>query len=289
MDWSDYQLILAVVRERTVRGGARVLGVSHATVSRRLAYLNGLAGGPFVQKSPAGLWPTKSGQAILEAAEKMEVLTAEAARRQRASEQNLSGSLTISMGGLVLKHLLFESVTRFADLYPDIELTIDGSDGFVDLDRAEADIVIRTSHNPPAHWVGRRLFSWGASLYAHKDYLASTPAEERQWIAPPEDEPRWREWRAQSVYPDASVALTITDIPGRFEAIKRGLGMGRAACFMADPDPDLVRLEHAPIAQQDPFWLLVHPDFAQTARAKAGLRFFADELTALRGLIEGRP
>lgn len=287
MEWNDYQLIMAVSREKSVRGAARHLGVSHATVSRRLAYLNGMAGGPFVQKSPGGLWPTKAGRAVVDAAEKMEAITTESVRRQRAVSQDLSGPLTISVGSLVLKHLLFDAVAQFAAQYPNIDLTIDGSDDFVDLDRAEADLVIRTSTNPPEHWVGRRLFPWALSLYAHKDYLAKTPEAELKWVSPPTGEPRWREWLEQSPYPDAQMGLTIADIPGRFEAIKRGYGMGRAACFMADPDTDLVRLPGAPVVEQDPFWLLVHPDFARTERAKAGIKFFADALLARRAVIEG--
>jgi DNA-binding transcriptional LysR family regulator len=288
MEWSDYQLILAVVREKTVRGAARRLGVSHATVSRRLAYLNGGPGGPIIQKSPSGLWPSKAGEAIVEAAEKMEAITAESSRRQRAAEQNLSGPLTISVGPLVLKYLLFDDVVGFSNQYPDIDLIIDGSDSMVDLDRAEADIVIRTSNAPPEHWVGRRLFPWALSLYAHKDYLATTPEQDLQWIAPPGGDSRWSDWLSQSPFPNAPIGLTITDIVGRFEAIKRGYGMGRAACFMADPDPDLVRLAGAPVIEADPFWLLTHPDFAKTARARAGLKYFADALQARRALIEGR-
>ena len=70
MNWDDYRLILALVREKTVRGAAKSLGVSHATVSRRLAYLNTRPGGPFLQKSSSGLWASKAGQALVDAAEK---------------------------------------------------------------------------------------------------------------------------------------------------------------------------------------------------------------------------
>ncbi len=288
MEWNDYQLILAVAQEASVRGAARRLGVSHATVSRRLAYLNALPTGPLIQKSPRGLWPTKAGSAVVEAAEKIERLTDESARLQRAAQGDLSGPLTISVSARVLKHLLFDAVAQFADLYPQIELTLDGSDAFADLDRAEADLVIRAAQSPPEHWVGRRLFAWGLSLYASKAYLAQTSKADRKWIVPPDGEPRWSNWIEQSPYPNPRRALTFTDIDGRFEAIKRGLGMGRAACFMADPDPQLVRLPGAPVVLAEPFWLLAHPDFAKTARARVAIQFFADALSAKRALIEGR-
>ncbi len=287
MDWNDYQLILAVSREQSIRGAARQLGVSHATVSRRLTYLNSGGDGPLLQKSPSGLWPTKAGQTVVEAAEKMEAVTAEARRRQRAVGKQLSGPLTISMGSLVYQYVLFDEVRRFAEQYPDIELTIDGTDALVDLDRAEADIVLRASATPPEHWVGRQLFPWSLSFYAHKDYLAKTAHRDLKWIAPPDGIARWGDWLEQSPYPDVEIGLTISDIVGRYVAIQRGVGMGRAACFMADQDPDLVRLPGAPVVEAEPFWLLVHPDFAKTERAKAALKFFAEAMQGRKALIQG--
>ena len=288
MEWNDFQVVLAVAREKSIRGAARRLGVSHATVSRRLAYLNAKPEGPLLQKSPSGLWPTKAGQAVIDAAEKIEDLTAEATRRQRAASQRLSGPLTISMGSLVFQYILFEDIKRFSEEHPDIDLTVDGTDELVDLDRAEADIVLRASAAPPEHWVGRQLFTWALSFYAHKDYLAHTAANDLRWVVPPDGTSRWGDWLAQSPYHDVEIGMTISDIPGRYAAIKKEAGMGRAACFMADQDPDLVRLPGAPVVEAEPFWLLVHPDFAKTARAKAALKFFSEAMQARKPLIQGQ-
>lgn len=287
MQWSDYQLVLAVAREKSIRGAARILGVNHATVSRRLQQLNKGASGPILQKSPAGYWPTKAGEAIVEAAEKMEQISDEAVRKQRAAERSLSGPLSISIPTLVLQHLLINDVSAFGRQHPEIDLTVDSTDRFVDLDRAEADIVLRAANSPPDHWVGRRLFPYSLSVYAHKDYLANTAVHDLQWIAPPDQHHRWQSWLEQSPYPDAAISMTITTIAGRYSALKQGLGMGRAACFMADKDPDLVRLPGAPVMEVETFWLLCHPDFAGTALAKAALGYFAQAMNSYRPLLQG--
>ncbi|WP_255229682.1 LysR family transcriptional regulator [Pseudoalteromonas sp. HM-SA03] len=39
-NWDDFQLLLALKRANTLRGAAKVLGVNHTTVSRRLHALN---------------------------------------------------------------------------------------------------------------------------------------------------------------------------------------------------------------------------------------------------------
>ncbi len=287
MEWSDYKLVLTVAREKSIRGAARHLGVNHATVSRRLAQLNNGPAGPLLHRSPTGFWPTKVGQSVVEAAEKMEQVSDEAVRRQRAAEQSLSGPLSISVPPLILQHLLIGDLARFGEQHPEIELTVDSTDRFVDLDRAEADVVLRGSDSPPDHWVGRRLFPYSLSLYAHKDYLANVNARDLRWIAPPDGDPRWQSWLEESPYPAASISMRITTIAGRFMALKQGLGMGRAACFMADNDPDLVRLPGAPVIEVETFWLLCHPDFAGTSRAKAALAYFSNVMNKYRPLLQG--
>lgn len=287
MNWDDYRLILALVREKTVRGAARSLGVSHATVSRRLAHLNTRPGGPFIQKSPSGLWPSRAGAAVFEAAEKMERITHESARQQRSAETRLSGPLCVSMPNRVFEYLLVDAITRFAERFPGIDLTVDVTDQLVDLDKAEADIVVRSSQTPPEHWVGRRLFPYMISLYAHENYLDSRSPDDYRWIGPPDDEPRWPTWLAESPYPNAPVGIKIAGIDGRFNALKKGLGIGRAACFMAESDPGLVRLPDAPLFAAETFWVLGHPDFVKTTRAKAIIPFLADALKSKRELIQG--
>lgn len=287
MEWSDYQLVLTVAREKSIRGAARVLDINHATVSRRLAQLNTGPMGPLLHRSNAGFWPTKTGQSVVEAALKMEEISDEAVRKQRASEQSLAGPLSISVPSLMLQHLLMGDLARFGEQHPEIELIIDSTDRFVDLDRAEADMVLRGSDSPPDHWVGRRLFPYSLSLYAHKDYLANTSAADLRWIAPPDGDARWASWLEQSPYPDAAIGMRITTIAGRFTALKQGLGMGRAACFMADRDPDLVRLPGAPVIEAETFWLLCHPDFSGTSRAKVALAYFSNVMNSYRPLLQG--
>lgn len=287
MKWDDYQLILALVRRKSVRGAASSLGISHSTVSRRLAQINRGPDGPLIQMSPNGLWPSKAGQAVFEAAEKMEKLAEESDRKRRAAQERLSGPLTLSIPAMVLNYVLMDDVVRFSDAHPNINLTIDATDRLVDLDRAEADIAIRTSNSPPEHWVGRRLFTYGISYFGHKEYLTRNRAQDMVWISPPAMTPRWTDWKKDSPFPNLPVGLTISNIGGRFEALKRGLGLARAACFMADPDPDLLRLPGARIFQAERFWVLSHPDFSKTLRAKTAIKFFSEALITKKDLIQG--
>lgn len=284
-DWDDYRLILALARTGTLRAAAVDLGMTHTTVSRRLAMIEDARGKVF-DKLPGGYQPTRLGEALIDVAGRMESLTQAGARYERAVEQDLSGVVTLSLPEPVAQYLLLEDLFELAETYPRIELRINTSIRFVDLDRLEADVVVRGQQAPPEHLVGRRLFPTCITYYGNRDYLASTPREELRWIAPT-SAGMWPDWLESSPYPDAPVALLSDDIVTRHHALVKGLGLARGACFMADPEPDLVRLtDEAPIRQQD-FWVLTHPDLRHTPRVRAVMDFMVRAMKSKEALVLG--
>ena len=60
-DWDTLRLVLAIDRHGGVSGAARFLGVTHATVSRRLARAEADANLQFFERLPAGLRLTDVG------------------------------------------------------------------------------------------------------------------------------------------------------------------------------------------------------------------------------------
>ncbi len=184
------------------------------------------------------------------------------------------------------QYLLLDELASFSKLYPYISLKIFSSYQFANLDKSEADIVVRGTANPPAHLVGRRLFPYALSYHCQKDYLKKTPPEARRWIGRPEDgeDP---DWIVKSPFPDTKIGLKLGDIDMRHAAAIAGYGLTRGACFMADPEPELVRISKAaPLPFQD-IWVLTHPDLKDTPRIRTLMRYIADVLTSKHALIEG--
>nr|WP_298926515.1 LysR family transcriptional regulator [uncultured Erythrobacter sp.] len=284
-DWDDYRLVLALAREVTLRGTADALGVTHTTVSRRLAVLQD-ARGQLFERTASGYAPTALGNAIIDVAEGMERLTFKSARYRKAFTQELSGEVTLSLPEAIAQYLLLDDLFEFARMHPAINLNIQTSYRYVDLDRSEADIVVRGAAEPPDHLVGRRLFPNCVTYFANRDYLANTPREDLTWIAPASDGP-WPDWLETSPYPDAPVALVLDDITARHRALVKGLGLGRGACFMADPEPNLIRLSTAaPVPQQD-IWVLTHPDLRETPRIRLVMDFIMSAMEQKRELVLG--
>lgn len=284
-NWDDYRLIVALSRSGTLRRAANVLGLTHTTVSRRLAILQ-KARGQIFERTAQGYRTTALGDALLSVAERMENLTHAGNRYQKANETTVSGPIRLSLPEAVAQYLLLDDLFEFANLYPEINLQVETSYGFADLDKSEADIVVRGVRKPPDHLVGRRLFPNRVTYYSDRDYLERTPKSELRWIAPVSDG-LWPDWVKNSPFPDIPTALMIDDITARHRALVKGLGLGRGACFMADQESNLVRLSDQPPVPQQDFWVLTHPDLRDTPRVRLLMDFIVAAMLGKRDLIFG--
>ncbi|MEP3891305.1 MAG: LysR family transcriptional regulator [Hellea sp.] len=285
-NWENYRLVLALHRAGTIRGAANALNINHATVSRRLAQMNSQSHLPLFEKVTGGYQATELGLTLVAAGEKIEMITVISDRRSRAISANLSGTIRVSMGEPIAQYLLQDELMSFAKNHPKIELSIETSIGLVDLDRSEADIVIRATASPPDHLVGRRLFPFYLCNYCSREYLANTPYEERQWLKYSKSSTA-KDWIKHSSHPDAPIALHSDDLIFLLKAAKAGQGMIRTACYMADPVSDLVRLPLAETHEAQDLWILTHPDLRRTKRIQHLMSYLATALEDKRALIQG--
>jgi len=287
-NWDDYRFILALDRENSVRGAALVLGVTHSTVSRRLAVINTRYDKPVMERVAGGYRKTEFGQSLVAAAEQMEAINFAADRHRRAAETELAGPITLSIPDVLGQYLLLDDLAEFRTNYPDIELLIQSNNQFADLDRSEADVVVRGTKKPPEHFVGRRLFPYALSYYCHVDYLNQVKPDERRWIFGLAGARR-PEWVEDTPFPEAKTGLMNDSISFHYQAAVAGRGMIRSACYICDPDPRLMRLPDIPppfpVAD---FWVLTHPDLKDTPRIKLLMRFLVEALKSKRDLIEGK-
>ncbi|MFB9373316.1 LysR family transcriptional regulator [Algimonas porphyrae] len=280
-DWDDHRLVLTLHRQGTLRASGDALGVTHTTIARRLAAIEAKEPTPLFTRLGRAYQATEYGLERVAVAKQMEALDHAATRLQRRSGDTLSGPLSLSIPQAVLQYLLLRDIGDFAQRYPHIELTIVGTDQLADLDRGDADVVIRGQANPPGHLVGRKICDVTTHHYAHRDYLDTTRPEDRKWIAADKQS----DWIADSPFPDCPVGIIMPDIQSRFLALASGQGLSRAACFMAEPHPDLVRLDSRPGMPLYGLWVLTHPDLKASPKVKALMRAMTDALSRQKALI----
>jgi DNA-binding transcriptional LysR family regulator len=293
-NWDDHRLILAIYRSGTLRAAAEHLGVTHTTVARRLAALEAAQPMPIFIRTGRSLRISEYGQQRVAIAERMEALSFAADRLQRGASEALSGPLSVSVPRAFLQFGgLLEDLDRFIDHYPHIDLTIVGSDSLADLDRGQADVVLRGQVGPDPHLVGRLISPVGLKFYGQRSYLETHAPDTYQWVCarlkrqdgirvPPD-------WMPGSPYPDAPVRLEIDDIVSRYKATADGLGLGRLACFMAATDPDLVVIGNPQAVQSYDLWVLTHPDLRNAPKVKAMMDWLWNSLRERRSVLTGEP
>src|SRR5438067_2222527 len=72
IDWNDLRYLLAVARAGSAAGAARQLGVSHATVLRRIQLLEKGVGAALFDRLQTGYVPTEPGRRFVEIGEAFE-------------------------------------------------------------------------------------------------------------------------------------------------------------------------------------------------------------------------
>ena len=286
MEWDNYRLILEIHRSGSVRGAAKIMGVDHSTISRRLTKLRQSMGDTIFEKRADGMVLTAAGQELFEAAEQMELIGFAATRRSRALIDPERHAVRLSVPPTI-SSLIMDDLKVFMIRNPDILLILGATFGLADLDRSEADIVIRGTNNPPDHFVGRRFFPYYLSLYGQVDYLRKTDPKDYAWISKEHDGERF-EWMLASDYPDAPIAAMSDDVLVRHDLAIRGFGLTCGACYMSDPHPALARLKGAePFPAQD-LWVLTHADLRNVPAIKTTMKFLSETLVKHRALFEGK-
>ncbi|MEP3226769.1 MAG: LysR family transcriptional regulator [Parasphingorhabdus sp.] len=292
MDWEDIKTFREVMNGGTVRAAAKSLGVHHSTVSRRIEQLEQALGVTLFERRPEGYFPTSAGEDLAVAASSFadELNTVE--RHIAGRDNELSGSLRVTMAEPFATGMFAPRLPEFCAAYPGLELEILTSFDLLDVARREADIAIRMDNNPPDTLVGKRLFAYTTTVYAHPDYLAQQDfinhPERARWLGWTEKESRFPDWTQDTEFSRVPVWGNFASIALQLEMAKAGMGLIMIPCIMGDNQPSLVRAtEQEPQPSRD-IWILTHDDLRRTARVKAFMDFAETVLRDNQAMLTGQ-
>lgn len=293
MDWDDVRTFLAIARERTLSGAARVLGVQQSTMSRRLAAMEAGAGARLLQRTPRGYALTALGEAVLGNAERMEAEAIAVERLVQGCDVALSGVVRLTTVEVMAEMIVPAAVARLQQRYPGIGVDVFSDGRTFNLSRREADLAIRMTRFDGGDLVTRRMGVSASALYASRGWLAlhGTPGDggPQAVITVQEDqaqlpEPRWLAERL----PGARVALRTNSRSAQLAAVRHDLGLACLPCLIADAAPDLVRLSEPDEAPAREVWLGVHADLRHMPRIRAVIEALDQAFAAARDALAGR-
>lgn len=292
MNWDDHYLFLNVAKHGSIRKAAQAMGISHATVSRRLAAFEENLGVKLLERRGVRYVRTPAGDDVFQTAvEANELLTA-LHLRIAGKDTKLEGTIRVTFSEIFM-NLLAPDLADFAALNPGIELQVLSGQQALNLSQRDADVALRVSVNPPENLVGRRFGDFLYSIYASKDYLQRTgtlPLSEHSWVAWDDTLTNFApmDWIRQNIPSNRIVARANTPKTMN-ELVASGIGVGQVGCLLAAAESRLVHLPDAELSSAGGVWLLTHPELRQTARIRVFLDFLGERLLNHKLLYEPIP
>jgi DNA-binding transcriptional LysR family regulator len=291
MIWDDLRFVLALARTGTMSAAAKHLGVTHTTVSRRLAAFEEQVGVRVFDKHPDGYVATSAGEDLVRVAERMEEEVLSVDARVLGQDERLSGPLRVTTTTGMGVHVA-DALASFVERFPLVELELSLDYEFRSLTRREADVAIRTTNKPPENLVGRKVARVEFAVYGarslHKRLGKGAQLKDYPWVM-------WdarlgaqmTERRVDKIAPGRHVSLRVDDQLMFKEALRAGIGVGFLPCIDCDDDPALERLRDIEPDFGMDVWLLTHPDLRNTARVRAFLDHMAPALVEQRDRFAG--
>lgn len=272
--WDDIRIFDAIALCGSMALAAARLGLSEATVTRRLKALERDLGLQLFTRAANRLVPTAIGLGL--AAEASEVSAAMARFRTRAASARPEPGAPVRVTATTsISLLLTRHATTLSSRAGGVEIVILSTRERLDLSKGQADIALRMS-NPPqgpgyyAQKVGRLM----QAIYCRRDVdPATAPIISVSRETSSRIDEHLRRFAA-----GRPIAARVGDSAARYESIRLSGTLSMAPCFMADGDESLVRIEPPPDTTSDDIYLLSH----EVSRAHPGV---AAVLAALRALF----
>jgi DNA-binding transcriptional LysR family regulator len=291
MNWDDARIFLAVARQGQILGAARVLGLNHATVARRLSALEAALGSTLFRRRTNGTQLTVEGERFLGFAQSMErasIAASEASGADRVVEGTVRVGAPDGFGVAFLAPRLGE----LAERHPGLRLELVPVPRSFSLSRREADIAVTLERPREGRLVARKLTDYALGLYAAPAYLERAGPPQRL-----EDLSRHRlvgyvedllftaslDYTAEFLA-DWRSTVAVSSAIGQTEAVRAGAGIGILHAFMARRDSGLVPVLPMHTLTRS-YWTVVHEDMRNLRRVALVSEFLSEIVARDRAIF----
>lgn len=285
--WELYRTFLGVLREGSLSGAARALGITQPTVGRHIAALEQSLALALFTRSPAGLLPTEAALALRDHAQAMESTAAALRRVAESQGGGVKGTVRISASEVVGLEVLPPILAGLRQAHPELQVELVLTNRVQDLVRHEADIAVRMTQPKQDVLVARRVGDIVVGLHARRDYLDrhGTPKsladlEAHTLIGHDQETAYLRGARKRlPALARATFALRSDSDVAQLALIRAGCGIGLCQVGLAKRDPALVRVLPRQVALCLETWVTMHGDLRNSPSCRttfdalvAGLR-----------------
>jgi DNA-binding transcriptional LysR family regulator len=289
--WDLYRTFLAVLREGSLSGAARALGLTQPTVGRHVDALEQAVGFQLFTRSRDGLAPTEAASELRPYAETLASTAASLLRAASGHGEEVRGAVRITASEVVGVEVLPPILAGLRERHPRLVIELALSNSVEDLLRRDADIAVRMVEPSQEALVARRLGAIGLGLHAHRRYLdrCGMPScledlETHALIGFDRETSAIRSMRKQTPgLRRALFALRADSDLAQLAAIRAGYGIGICQIGLARRDGDLVRVLPDAFELKLDTWLAMHENLRSSRRCRAVFDALAAGLGAYIG------
>lgn len=277
----NLQYFLEVARSRRLTDAARMLGVDHTTVGRRINALERALGHRLFDRAPSGWRLTEAGKRLLPRAEQVESAVI-AAFDPDGTPGLLSGTIRLATTDGFGAFVLAPSLVHLKQLHPHLDIELVTVTARNVLAERHFDLAVTLERPSSSHAVRSELLgSYDLRLYATREYLDRTPE-----ITNTSDLRKhaiiWYVNAVLDVEPlrlldtflsEQSASVQISNITGHWQAARTGLGIAPLPAYIGGDDDQLIQVLPGKVQVRRDYWLVLPREIERLERVQTMARF----------------
>ena len=289
VDWDHLQFFLVLARAKTLTNAARIIGVEHSTVSRRIQALELALGTPLFRREATGYELTMEGLALVPRVEQMEQAFLQIEKPNLPLQGHVRIGTPEGFGTAFLAQLLAE----LSKQYPLLTIDLIPVPKMIKLSHREADIVISIDRPKSGPYIITRLTDYCLKIYGSKGYLESTQAikkledlKNHQFVNYIDDLIYSPELYCLERLPlQLNANFRSSSILAQQVAVSAGAGLAILPKFLADNKPELKQVLQDEVRFIHTFWMLTLVDLQHEPRIKLVWDFLRTQADKYQNLL----
>ncbi|NNH01789.1 LysR family transcriptional regulator [Acinetobacter sp. ANC 5414] len=291
VDWDHLRFFLVLARAKTLTNAARLIGVEHSTVARRIQALEQTLGIQLFKREATGYELTSEGVALVPRVEQMEQSFLQIDKPLNPLHGRVRIGAPEGFGTAFLARLLAE----FSQHYPALTIDLIPVPKAIKLSHREADIVISIDRPKSGPYIITRLSNYCLKLYGSKNYLQQNPKINRiEDLA----QHRFVDYIDDLVYSSAlysleRLPLQVTacfrsnSILAQQIAVSAGAGLAILPRFLVNDKTELEEVLSDQVSFTHTFWMLTLVDLQHEPKIKLVWDFLRKQADVQQGVLMG--
>jgi len=153
-NWDDLRYVLAVAQAGSLNRAAQMLGVSHATVLRRISAVEEHVGDAVFIKSHRGYELRPDRLALVENAKRVQDVMSAIERELSGEQAQLSGAVRITSTDSLCQYIMPPIVAQISKAYPDLQISVLSGNSLFGVCVGNLDFALYDGPTKSTRWLG---------------------------------------------------------------------------------------------------------------------------------------